>query len=178
MTKKLVWAITGAGDLLEECFDQMARIKEKDAVHITVLLSKAGATVLKFYKLEERLTQIADRVMLEKDANNPFIVAGLQTGKYDALLAAPLTANSTAKIALGLADTLVTNAIAQANKAGVPIYLLPVDQTPGVVTTQMPSGGKLELTMRPVDLDNAERLRRMPGLTVLKSPEDIPSALA
>jgi flavoprotein len=115
--------------------------------------------------------------MKEKDANTPFIVAGLQTKKYDALLVAPLTANSTAKIALGISDTLVTNAVAQANKAAVPIYTLPVDQKPGVITTLMPSGGELSLGMRPIDLKNTEALRRMPGINVLNSPEQISIAL-
>jgi archaeoflavoprotein AfpA len=177
MSKNLVWAITGAGDLLEECFAQMATLQREKGWKITAVLSKAGVTVLKYYKLSNRLEDIAERVMIEKDANTPFIVAGLQTGKYNALVAAPLTSNSAAKIALGLADTLVTNAIAQANKVCLPIYLLPVDQTPGKVTTTMPSGGKLTLTMRPVDIENVDRLRGMPGIEVLARPGDIPLAL-
>ena len=177
MPRRLVWAITGAGDLLEECFDQMTVIKDQGEWEITAVLSKAAITVLKFYKMNDRLEEIAQRVMKEKDANTPFIVAGLQTKKYHAVLAAPLTANSTAKIVLGISDTLVTNLVAQANKAAVPIYTLPVDQKPGMITTIMPSGGELNLTMRPVDLKNAESLGRMPGIRVLNSPEQIPLVL-
>lgn len=178
MAAKLAWAITGAGDLLSQCFDQMEALGRGGEWRITAMLSKAAATVLKYYKLEGRLQEIAEKVILEKDSNTPFIVGALQTGKYDTLLVAPLTANSTAKIALGLADTLITNAVAQANKAGVPIILLPVDQKPGTITTDLPGGGKLELTMRPVDIENAERLKRMPGINVVSGPEDIPGALA
>lgn len=178
MAQRLVWAITGAGDLLQDCFAEIANLKARGGWHITAVLSRAAVTVLGYYRLNQRLEEIADKVMIEKDANTPFIVGALQAGKYDALLAAPLTANSTAKIVLGLADTLVTNAVAQANKAGVPIFLLPVDQSPGVITTRLPSGGTLELTMRAVDVENTERLRRMPGIKVLKGPEQIPSVLA
>jgi len=37
------------------------------------------------------------------------------------------TSNTVSKIAYGIADSLVTNAVAQAVKGGVPVYIVPVD---------------------------------------------------
>ena len=42
----------------------------------------------------------------EVNSHSPFLVGKLQTGDYDLFLVAPVTANSTAKIATGIADTL------------------------------------------------------------------------
>ena len=110
---KFVWAITGAGDLMPEVFDVMEDISKDKTIEITAILSRAAVTVLKWYKLTERLERIAVKTLIEKDANTPFIAGPLQTGRYDFLLAAPLTANTAAKIACGLADTLVSNAVAR-----------------------------------------------------------------
>ena len=73
----------------------------------------------------------------------------------------PATANTVAKIVVGIADTLVTNAVAQANKADIPIYIFPVDQKPGSLTTVLPSGESFTLTAREVDLVNVEKLKAM-----------------
>ena len=89
----------------------------------------------------------------------------------------PATANTVAKIAYGIADTLITNAVSQAMKTAVPIYIYPVDQKPGSVTTVLPSGEKMELTTREVDLENVERLRAMKGMTVLGHPSEIKDQL-
>ncbi len=167
---KFVWAITGAGDLLPEIFDVMEEMARDDNLEITVVLSKAAEKVVKWYKLMDRLEHVGSRVMVEKDSNTPFIVGPLQVGKYDFLLVAPVTANTTAKIACGIADTLVSNAVAQINKSPVPAYLLPVDQKSGSTTTTLPDGSPLTLRIRQVDLDNVEKIRKMEGLVVLESP--------
>ncbi len=167
---KFVWAITGAGDLMPEVFDVMEDISKDKTIEITAILSRAAVTVLKWYKLTERLERIAVKTLIEKDANTPFIAGPLQTGRYDFLLAAPLTANTAAKIACGLADTLVSNAVAQVNKSPVPAYLLPVDRKPGLVTTMLPDGTPLTLRIREVDIENVEKIRKMGGLEILEDP--------
>ena len=88
-------------------------------------------------------------------------------------LVAPATANTTAKIAYGIADTLITNSVAQAMKAKVPVYIFPPDNKKGTVETILPGNKKLTLYMRDVDVENVERLRRMEGIEVLDKPEDI-----
>ncbi|MFH1328614.1 MAG: archaeoflavoprotein AfpA [Candidatus Bathyarchaeota archaeon] len=173
MTSKIVWGITGSGDLLPETLEVMSKMTKSKEVEITIVLSEAAVKVLKWYKIFEKLNNISNKVLVEEDANTPFIVGLLQTGKFDCMLVAPATGNSVAKIVRGIADTIITNAVAQANKANVDIYILPVDQKEGTTTTILPNGKKLELTIRNVDAGNVNKLRGMKGIHVLEKPGEI-----
>ena len=177
MVIKVAWAITGAGDYLANCFAVMKQATEEFDLDLMVFLSKAGLHVVKWYKLLPELEALDPKYRVETDANTPFLVAPLQRRKYHVIVAMPLTANSAAKLGHGIADTLITNAIAQAQKTGVPIYVYPVDQKPGSVTTVLPSGEKLVLTNRKIDLDNVERLRGMEGFHVLEHPKEFLAVL-
>jgi dihydromethanopterin reductase (acceptor) len=53
------------------------------------------------------------------------------------LFISPATSNTVAKIAHGIADSLVTNAVAHALKAGVLVFILPVD-IEGSITSSAP----------------------------------------
>ncbi|MCK4566515.1 MAG: archaeoflavoprotein AfpA, partial [Candidatus Thorarchaeota archaeon] len=86
---------------------------------------------------------------------------------------APLTANSTAKIAHGIADTLITNAVAQTLKGTTPVILYPVDQFSTPIDTVGPDGAEFTITPRAVDLENVERLIEMKHLTILRSLSEI-----
>lgn len=173
MPLKIVWGITGSGDLLPETFEVMSELAKTRDLEVTIVLSKDAVKVVKWYRLWDRLSNISSKVFIEQDANTPFIVGPLQTGKFNFFLVAPTTANTVAKIVNGIADTIITNAVAQANKANVDIYILPVDQKKGTITTILPSGKKLELTMRDVDIENTSKLRKMKGICVLEKPEEI-----
>jgi len=173
MPVKIVWGITGSGDFISEVFEVMGELAGMKGLEITVVLSKAAVKVLKWYRLWDKLNSISSRIWVEEDANTPFIHGSLQTGKYKCLLIAPATANTVAKIVNGIADTIITNAVAQTNKGNVDVYVLPVDQKKGITTTILPSGEKLELTIRDVDVENADKLRKMKGIYVLEKPEDI-----
>lgn len=173
MPVKIAWGITGAGDLIEEVFDIMEEISQINNLEMIAVVSKAGETVLKWYKLRERLDTIAKKVLIEKDANTPFIVGNLQTGKYKCLIVAPATANSVAKIVNGIADTLITNCVSQTNKTNTGIYILPVDRKKGTIKTILPDGETFELTMRDIDVENTEKLRKMKGVSVIESPGEI-----
>ncbi len=170
---KVVWGITGAGDLLPELFDIMEDVVRDPEVEITVILSKAAETVIKWYKLSDRLASIAKRVHTEKDANTPFLAGPMQVGKYEFFLVAPLTANSTAKIAHGIADTLITNCVAQISKGTTPAYLVPVDRQLGSTTTTLPDGTSFKLRVRPVDVANVELIKGIDGLNVLDGIDEI-----
>jgi archaeoflavoprotein AfpA len=169
----IAWGITGAGDLLNEVFDIMEGLSRHDDIKITAIVSKAGEAVLKWYKLTERLNSIAEKVLIEKDANTPFIVGPLQTGKYKCLIVAPATANTVAKLVHGIADTLLTNCVSMSNKVNKEVYILPVDRQRGTITTTLPDGKPFNLTMRDVDVDNTDKLRQMKGITVIDHPEEI-----
>ena len=177
MVIKVAWAITGAGDYLAECFEVMKQAIQQFDLELMVFLSKAGLQVVNWYKLLPALEVLDPKYRVEKDANTPFLVAPLQRRKYHVIVAMPLTANSAAKLAHGIADTLITNAIAQAQKTGVPVYMYPVDQKPGSVTTILPSGEELVLTNRQIDLDNVERLRAMEGFHILEHPKEFLAVL-
>jgi flavoprotein len=86
---------------------------------------------------------------------------------------APVTGNTVAKIAVGIADTLLSNAAIQAVKGFVPVYLMPVDFREGEVTTIIPSGKTIKLRVRKEDADNVRKIEKMEGFTVFENPEEI-----
>jgi archaeoflavoprotein AfpA len=177
MPTRIVWGITGSGDLISEVFSVMDELAQEKELEITAVLSKAAVTVLNWYKLKDKLPSIARKVFIEEDANTPFIVGPLQTGQFDCLLVAPATANTVAKVVNGIADTIITNAISQTNKTNINIYILPVDQKKGTTITTLPGGKKLELTMRDIDVENTNKLKDMKGITILTSTGEIKSII-
>lgn len=144
---RIGFAFTGAGHLLRESVQLAEKLAEDHEV--TVFLSGAACEVLKMYGLYERIERITGGKYRElaTDLNQKFsypITGRLSLGKYDLLIVSPATANTVSKIVYGIADTLVTNAVAQAGKGAVPVYMVPVDIHPGPVDTVLPS--KMELS--------------------------------
>ena len=170
---KICWGLTGAGDYLMETLETMKKIQQDFDFKITIILSKEAEIVLKWYKMLNQFKETFEDVRIAKGPNVPFIVGPLQTGSYKFLFVSPLTGNSTAKIALGIADTLITNAVAQTMKGGVPVYVYPVDQKEGELVTVLPNGKKLTLKSRDIDLQHVETLRKMKGIHVLSHPNEI-----
>jgi archaeoflavoprotein AfpA len=175
---KVAWGITGAGDYISETVKTMKEIAQRDnEVKIYIFLSKAADKVVKWYALSKELRSISDKIYLEVDSNTtePFyyIPGALQVGKFDLFMVCPATGNTVAKIVNGIADTLITNSVAQAAKANIPIYILPVDHVEGKQITTLPSGQKLELEMREVDLENLSKLSKMRNIHVFFSPAEI-----
>lgn len=170
---KIAWGITGCGDKIEQIASLMVDLKKQYGLNVDIYISKNAKLVLKWYKLWNMLEDEFYDIRTEVDANSPFLVGKLQTGHYDLFLLAPVTANSAAKIANGIADTLLTNAVAQAAKARVPIYLYPPDNKPGELETILPGGKKLTLYIRDVDVENVNRIKKIGGITVLDDVGDI-----
>ena len=171
--KRIAWGITGSGDLIRDTYEVMIDIKNKTDIEVMVFLSKEGETVMKWYQMWDNIQRDFPNFKVDAGPNSPFIAGPLQVGHYDLLLIAPTTANSVAKIVNGIADTLVTNVVAQTAKGNTPVYMLPVDQVRGTVKTFSPKGKEMELKMRDVDVTNSEKLGQMENITVLKSPQDI-----
>ncbi|WNY23281.1 Coenzyme A biosynthesis bifunctional protein CoaBC [Methanimicrococcus hongohii] len=171
-TRMLAWGITGAGDKLTETVEVMKQIKEKDYI-IDVFVSHEGETVLKWYKQFKNVNNAFDSCTVESSPNAPFILGDLQTGKYDALIISPASANTVAKIVNGIADTLLTNAVAQTAKTDLPIYIYPVDQKKGKIKTHAPDGREFYLKMRDIDVENAKKLKKMENIKVVKAPEKL-----
>ena len=144
---RIGFAFTGAGHLLNESV-QVAEKLAKDH-EVTIFLSGAAEDVLKMYGLYERVTRLTGGKYRElaTDSNQKFsypITGRLSLGKYDLLIVSPATANTVSKIVHGIADTLVTNAVAQAGKGAVKTLMVPVDIHPGPIDTVLPS--KMETT--------------------------------
>ncbi len=145
---KIAWAFTGAGHLLRESVELLEVIAEEHQV--TVLLSGAGEEVLKMYGLFNRVKSLTggyyQELILEKEQMWSYPISGrFSLGRYDLLIVSPTTSNTIAKLVHGIADTLVTNAVAQAGKGKVKTLLIPVDMESGDVDTVLPS--KLELDL-------------------------------
>lgn len=170
---RVAWGITGAGDYLVESMDAMKAIGRELGAAVTVLLSKEGELVIRWYKLWDELNANFEKVRSERGPNVPFVAGPLQLGYYDFLFISPATANTCAKIAYGIADSLITNCVAQTVKGGTRVYIYPVDQKPGSQLTKGPKGEPITITTRQVDLDNVDRLRNMGGITVLGHPSEI-----
>ena len=144
---RIGFAFTGAGHLLRESVHLAEKLAKEHEV--TVFLSGAAEEVLKMYGLYERIEKITGGKYRElaADSNQKFsypITGRLSLGKYDLLIVSPATANTVSKIVYGIADTLVTNAVAQSGKGAVPVYMVPVDIHPGPIDTVLPS--KMELS--------------------------------
>ncbi|SET04403.1 archaeoflavoprotein AfpA [Methanococcoides vulcani] len=171
--KRIAWGITGSGDQIAETYEVMRDIKERTDVEFMVFLSKEGETIMKWYRMWDAIQRDFPNFKTDAGPNSPFIAGPLQVGHYDALIIAPATANSVAKIVYGIADSLVTNVVAQTAKGDTPIYILAVDQKRGTVDTSAPNGRKMTLKMREVDVSNSEKLAQMENITLLEKPEDL-----
>ncbi len=145
---RIAWGITGAGHLLQESVEILFQLSKKHEV--TVLLSKAGEEVLKMYGLFETVENLTGgkyrELILEDDQRASFPMTGrFSLGTYEMLIVSPTTSNTIGKIVNGIADTLITNAVAQSGKGLVETYIIPVDLESGVLQTVLPS--KLELDL-------------------------------
>ncbi|MFB3765256.1 MAG: archaeoflavoprotein AfpA [Methanotrichaceae archaeon] len=175
--RKIAWGITGSGDRIVETVEMMKELQKQyeDIVDVRVYVSKAGDQVIKYYKLFNDLEKSFDKVWVEINANSPFLAGQLQVKRYELLLLAPTTSNTVAKISLGLADSLLSNAAIMAQKAFVPIYIMPCDYKEGTITTKLPDGSDMRLRIRKEDAENVMKLRRMEDVFVIETPQELPS---
>ncbi len=177
--------------MLIESYEVMSEITTEKNTELTTFMSSAGAECAKMYGILDRIERISTRVFVDTRASAPE-VGGLARGRYNVLVISPATANTVAKIVVGIADTIITNAVAQAQKAGTPIILVPTDQAIGPLQTWLPDmvtehgketsdrpkyGEEIQISIRKVDADNFERLKKMEGMTVLDHPYKIRDAM-
>ncbi|MDG6222262.1 MAG: archaeoflavoprotein AfpA [Candidatus Bathyarchaeota archaeon] len=173
--KRVTWGITGSGDRINEVIEVLKQLREdyKDDVRITVYTSKAGEQVTKFYGLFKDIKDSFEKVRTEVNANVPTLAVQLQSGKIEFLIIAPVTSNTIAKLANGIADTLLTNSAIMALKTFVPVYLLPCDLKEGTTVTQLPDGSEMKLQVRTEEAEQTKKLGEMKGVFILEKPEDI-----
>lgn len=158
---KVAWGITGAGHLLKDSVDVLEFIK-KEGHDLSIYLSGAGEEVLRMYGLFDQVEALKgeghyNELVLEKDQRFSFPMTGrFSLGKYDLLVISPTTSNTIGKIVNGIADTLVTNAVAQAGKGKITTLIIPVDLEAGDLETVLPSKLELELCQKCEVCDAAE----------------------
>ncbi len=176
---KIAWGISGAGDKIAEILDVMVEFKKQSegVVDIEVFLSKAAEIVIKFYRLEDKLRKNFAKVTVEQNSNSPFLAAWLQMRKYEFLLIAPATSNTTSKIANSISDTMLTNAAIMSLKAYVPIYILPTDYRESVVYTKLPNGKEMKLRVRKEEADLVRKLEAMEDVHVFENPQKMHDGL-
>lgn len=170
---KIAWGISGAGDKIRTIKKEMEKIRAEKPIDIHVFVSKAGEQVLKMYQIKEELENSFQHFNIEKNSNTPFLAGSLQTGKYEALIIAPTTSNTVAKIAHSIGDTLLTNSALMALKAYTPVHILPTDLEVGTEETELPNGDILKVRVREDDAKNVEKLRNTEGVQIIEGPEKL-----
>ncbi len=119
---RILWCITGAGHLLEETLEEMEKLEPS-----VIFLSSAGEEVARMYGLLPRIEKLC-KVVREKDTGASFYKCGnVASGEFDAVVVSPCTSNTAAKIAYGIADSLVSTVASQALKFNVKLIVVPTD---------------------------------------------------
>ncbi|HMF34163.1 MAG TPA: flavoprotein [Candidatus Lokiarchaeia archaeon] len=159
---RIAWGITGSGHLMLETFDVMARIAATGTHTISIFMSKAGEEVARMYGILPLLRKMANgpppfRFVhdIEQAASYP-ACGKFNLGIYPVLFIGPATANTVAKIKVGIADTLVTNIAAMAAKGGAKVIIMPSDFVAGPVETTLPVTAKNQKCAACTDQDTAE----------------------
>jgi flavoprotein len=164
---RIAWAFTGAGHFLRESVEIMGSL----GVPADAFLSRAASEVLAMYGLTARLDECASSVTKE-EGHSFAVTSRLSVGRYAALVISPATSNTVAKCLCGIADSLVSCMYAQAGKSRVPICVLPTDVAPEIVSVA-PNGNKVMVYPRPIDLEQAARLRGEYGVAAVSSPDEL-----
>ena len=176
---KIAWGITGSGDKIEEIYSIMKKLCEQyPEVEVRVFVSKAGEQVLRWYRLLEKLKTSFHRLQVEINSNAPFLAGEVQLGRYDFMLIAPATSNTVAKMALGIGDTMITNAASMAMKSSIPLYILPSDYEVGVISTKLPNGKDLEMKILEKDVRHVKSLEKHENIFILREPQEITSVFS
>jgi dihydromethanopterin reductase (acceptor) len=169
--KRIAWGITGAGHTLEECIETLQKYEGVD-----VFLSRAAEEVVGMYGLDARLNTPRLRLYRENQASSP-LVGRLFAGMYRCLVVAPATSNSIAKFIHGISDTLVTNLLAQAGKARIPIVVFPTDLA-SEMDSKGPNRESVRVYPRKIDLENTEKLMSFEGVVVVRNQAELESFLS
>ncbi len=171
MSKKIAWGITGAGAFLKESIGLLLSFSETS---VDLFLSRAGEEVLRMYALWDMVSS-KYKIFLDRGASYP-VCGRFSLGVYSLLVIAPATSNTVAKMAYGIADTLITNLFAQAGKAGVPSIILPTD-VDDIMISESPSGERITLKRRKIDEENILRIKSMDMVEVVNSVEELREAI-
>ncbi len=154
-TSTVLWCYTGAGHRFEENFEQILKLN-RESIPICFIFSDAGALVANrygfFWKLskttfkkdlvhflfqnEEILNSNIKTFLNQMNLSYDVIpfdpafssaISLVYNNKIVCIIGSPLTANTVAKLANGLADNFTTNLLTHGMKAGINIGIFPTD---------------------------------------------------
>ena len=163
---RLAWAITGSGHYLRESMQILTMVKDVD-----IFLSRAAAEIIKQYGFQPQLEALGHRVFQDKTASS-VPVEFFYEDKYYALVVAPATSNTIAKMAYGFSDSLVTNLYAQAGKTRVPSIIFACDTSPEL-ESEAPKENVVKVYPRQIDLENVKKLSQFESTTIVANIEDL-----
>ena len=177
---KIAWGITGAGHYLPESIEMMEEFM-KQGNHVDIFLSEAAERVMEMYGVYNRVLKLHDlyknedvHIYYDKSQRPAYpICARFNLHYYDCLIISPLTANSVAKINVGIADTLITNIFAQMIKGSGNVYAIPCDVVAGEVETQIPNGDKIKIHIDEFNANNARAIAKFPHVKVFTHPQEL-----
>ena len=162
---KIAWCVTGGGHLLQECVELLERIDNAE-----LYASPAGLEVMDMYKLKPKVKTVTD------PSASTVTCRGFAMGEYDLLIVAPATSNAVAKFVCGISDSMITTLFAQCGKSRVPIIVLPTDVEESVDSLGLTK--PIKVYPRPIDHKNIEELSKFPGVSVVKSIDELEYALS
>lgn len=141
-------------------------VKTLGPSHIKLFISKAGLEVIEFFDYNGLIKM----PYIEERTSSGLELLSVLTGNISKVVVAPCTSNTVAKLVYGIADSLCTNLVAQAQKAGTEVFVLPTDIQDSMIF-RTKSGKEVKLKRRTIDRENIEKLERMELFKVFNSPE-------
>ena len=150
---RVLWCVTGGEYMMGEACEAFETLEKP-----TVAFSSAGEEVARMYGLFDRFAKKAEETIFERSQGKSS-QATMRLSKFDAVVVAPCSANTAAKLACGISDSLVTNLVSQALKNGIKVVILPTDAKKEVIGKTV-SGKEIRIKCRPVDLANVKRLKK------------------
>lgn len=137
---RILWVVTGAGSMLRESAGVAVALARLHRV--TVAFTRAGFEVarifgtLGLYRLAAPGGYYRELVVEEYASGLP-IVNRIAAQRYDAVVIAPASSDTVAKIVNGIADNIAASAASQALKTKTPLIVLPSD-APWIRETELP----------------------------------------
>ena len=122
----MLWCVTGSGTWLKNLWTALKRLR-RAGVSLDVCMSRAGEEVARLYGALDELRRVATELFLERSASGGRLAGRVASGRYCAVVIAPATSNTVAKVVAGIADTLPTIAASQSLKSGTPLIVAPSD---------------------------------------------------
>lgn len=155
--------------MLRESCEEIGKLaKEHD---ITMVFSRAGREVIDMYGYPKMIKKAVNKVVYEENQGYSSPLVG-KLGSFDLIVISPCTANTTAKIVYGIADSLVSNIAAQALKSGRKVIIAPTDGKRSVKAA-IPSGKEIRIKCRDIDLENVRKLGEIKGVDVILELDEI-----